>query len=49
MCSQKCKGSSADLDDQVVVNNCMDRCAFKYEETKNVVERVLEQQSAEKA
>ena len=49
MCSQKCKGSSADPNDQVAVNNCMDRCASKYEETKNVVERVLEKQTEEKA
>lgn len=45
MCSKKCHASSVDPDDQVGVNNCMDRCVFKYEQTKSIVERVLEEQA----
>ena len=46
MCTEKCNASSIDANDQVAVSNCMDRCVFKYEETKKVVERVLEQQTS---
>lgn len=44
MCSKKCHASSVDPNDQVGVNNCMDRCVFKYEQTKSIVERVLEEE-----
>ena len=47
MCSKKCHASSVDPNDQVGVNNCMDRCVFKYEQTESNVERVLEEQTTE--
>ena len=47
MCSKKCHASSVDPNDRVGVNNCMDRCVFKYEQTKSIVERVLEEQTTE--
>lgn len=44
MCTSRCNGASLEENDQLGLNNCMDRCIYKYERTRKIVEQVLEQQ-----
>ena len=40
-CINKCRASSLNEDNRTGLNNCMDRCIIKFEETRKVVEKEL--------
>ena len=40
-CIHKCRSSSLKEDTRTGLNNCMDRCIIKFEETRKIVEKEL--------
>jgi len=40
-CISKCRASSMREENQLGMNNCMDRCIVKFDETRKVVEKEL--------
>ena len=43
-CSKRCNPLSQDVDVEIVKNNCLDRCVFKYEKIRLIVEKELEKE-----
>ena len=43
-CIKKCRAQSIRHETHVTVNNCMDRCIIKFEESSKVVEKELQRE-----